>query len=271
MNRLPEKRAINFITKRKFIWTARIGHVEPKKELTEKNWLGRFCFCFSIHRGAVDAIQNQYSRLFAHIFHHINIPSMRWCVPSFHRFNKLKIHASLCLFEQICAFSIHTSMCVCVCNLICFVYAFPKTRWSIFVMPPPFRLVAQRVRKRIWCPGTGCYGTRCHVHVAGASVVNSSSMCFICGHPEPMWVCAPLCTRILASEPEIERSENKLGKDDSLFNSTHEQPEIECDRERERARVGMSQNNKRYTHFVCVRGGRTVCVWGRICAIHDFG
>lgn len=26
-----------------------------------------------------------------------------------------------------------------------------------------------------------------------------------------------VCTRILATEPEIERSENKLGKDESLF------------------------------------------------------
>lgn len=48
---------------------------------------------------------------YSHIFQHI-IPSMWWCVPSFQHFNKLKIHASLCLFvdvfvcEYVCSFHI---------------------------------------------------------------------------------------------------------------------------------------------------------------------
>lgn len=187
--------------------------------------IGNFCFCFSIHF----PLSMRY-KINIHAYSHIYfIRSISHrCDDVFHHF----IVLTNSKFTLRCAYLsrfvrsrfTHISMCVCVWvsvyNLICFVYAFPKMRWSIFVMPPPFRLVAQRVRKRIWCPGTGCYGTRCYVHVASASVANSSSMCFICGHTELMWVCASVCTRILASEPEIERSENKLGIDDSLFNST---------------------------------------------------
>lgn len=59
-------------------------------------------------------------------------------------------------------------------------------------------------------------------------------------------MCEDVCTRILATEPEIERSENKLGKDDSLFNSTHEQ------------RENQSQNNKLYT----LRNIANTIFWG---------
>lgn len=159
MNRLPEKRAINFITERKFTWTP----VEPE-ELTQKNWLGVF-FPYISH----SPCENQYSRLFAHI------PSYRTSLRCdddddddddvFHHFitvlYKLKIHASLCWFEYLCVRFNISNVCVQL-NLLCLRNF--KIEMINFRYATTFSVGGATSEKTDMVSGahTGCYGKRCY-------------------------------------------------------------------------------------------------------------